>query len=118
MTTFATKIEAIMKKIVFILFAVVLLASCRKEYTIELHTNRDYGVIIKNCCHDSIYVQCAQLAAFGMAKLASQEETKPLFTEEATIEVKWFGDGTYFHQREKTFLLQKDEIITIELKNE
>lgn len=107
-----------MKKTLLFLLVVVLLVSCREEYTIELHTNRDYGVIIKNCCHDSIYVQCAQLATLGMPKLASQEEAKPLFTEKATIEVKWFGKGTYYKQKEKTFVLQKDDIITIELKNE
>lgn len=117
MTTFAVKIEAIMKKVLFVLLAIVLLGSCQKEETIELHTNRDYGVIFKNATHDSIYVQCSQFSTPSLT-LGSQEESKPLFTESAEIEVGWFGKGTYFHQREKTFLLQKDEIITIELKNE
>ena len=41
-----------------------------------------------------------------------------MFTEKETIKVKWFGKGTYYKQKEKTFVLQKNDIITIELKNE
>lgn len=106
-----------MKNVLILSFAVFLLVSCRKEYTIELHTDKDYGVMIKNSTHDSIYVQCDQFSTPSLM-LVSQEESKPMFTEKKEIEVKWFGKGTYYKQKEKTFLLQKNEIVTLELKSE
>lgn len=72
----------------------------------------DYRVIFRNESHANIYIQSQQLTS-PLIELSSMEESDTIYSSNNKIEIKWFGEGTYYKTCVKDFLLKKDDVSKI-----
>lgn len=103
-----------MKKIIPILFSLLILSSCRDNKVVDEPAYNPYGVVLVNNTNGQIYVESSQLV-MGMPELESGASTAPIYSPTANVTVEYFGEGTYFKKMEKSFTLEKDKTITISL---
>lgn len=103
-----------MKQLLPILFALLMLTSCREDKVIDEPISNPYGVVFINDTNGQIYVSSDQLV-MGMCDIEPGKQSEPIYGSRADVTVTYFGEGTYFKKIEKSYILEKDKTMAISL---
>lgn len=103
-----------MKQLLSILFALLILTSCREDKVFDEPVSNPYGVVFTNDTNGQIYVSSDQLV-MGMCDIEPGKHSDAIYGSRANVTVTYFGEGTYFKKIEKSYILEKDKTIAVSL---
>lgn len=108
-----------MKKILFILMALFIFASCGKDehYSPEddirdYLSKNPYGVTFENGTEDDLFIKCDELS-FNLIIVKTGAVSDSYHTSKAAITIKYSGEGTHWTEKNRAITLEKDKITNI-----
>ena len=110
-----------MKRIIFILFSVLILASCGKDEpwspeddAKDFLEKNPYGVEFENCTEGDLYIKCEKLSS-SIIIVKSEAVSGAFHTSEPGVTIKYSGDGTRWTEKTRYIELEKDKITHVTL---